>query len=80
MKVLAINGSPRKDWNTATLLKAALDGAASEGAGVELVHLYDLAYHGCVSCFACKLKGGSSYGNCAYKDGVITGSGGNQAH
>ena len=29
MNVLAINGSPRKKWNTATLLGKALEGAAS---------------------------------------------------
>ena len=27
MKILAINGSPRKKWNTATLLEKALEGA-----------------------------------------------------
>ena len=68
MKVIAFNGSPRKEWNTATLLKSALEGAASQGAEVELVHLYDLDYKGCTSCFACKLKGGKSYGRCAMKD------------
>ena len=70
MKVLAINGSPRKAWNTATLLNKALEGAASQGAGTELVHLYDLDYKGCKSCFACKLKGGKSYGHCAQRDGI----------
>lgn len=68
MYVLAINGSPRKNGNTATLLNKALEGAASQGATTELIHLYDLNYKGCVSCFACKLKGGISYGKCAYKD------------
>ncbi|MCX6690001.1 MAG: flavodoxin family protein [Methanoregula sp.] len=70
MKVLAINGSPRKKWNTATLLQNALDGAASTGAETELVHLYDLTYTGCTSCFACKQKGGKSYGKCAVQDGL----------
>lgn len=70
MKVLAINGSPRKEWNTATLLNKALEGAASKGAETELVHLYDLDYKGCISCFACKRKGGKSYGKCAVKDGL----------
>ena len=70
MKVIAFNGSPRKEWNTATLLKKALEGAASRGAEVELVHLYDLNYKGCTSCFACKLKDGKSYGHCAMKDGL----------
>lgn len=70
MKVLAINGSPRKKWNTATLLQNTLDGAASKGAETELVHLYDLDFKGCTSCFACKLKGGKSYGRCALQDGL----------
>ena len=72
MKVLAINGSPRKKWNTATLLQSALDGAASHGAKAELIHLYDLTYTGCTSCFACKLKGGKSYGKCAMQDGLTS--------
>ncbi len=67
-KVIAINGSPRKQWNTATLLKKALDGAAGRGAATELVHLYDLNFKGCISCFACKLKDGKSYGRCAMRD------------
>ncbi|MCK9578871.1 MAG: flavodoxin family protein [Methanoregula sp.] len=66
--VIAINGSPRKKWNTATLLEHALEGARSQGAETELVHLYDLDFKGCTSCFACKLKGGKSYGKCAMKD------------
>ena len=70
MKVLAINGSPRKQWNTATLLNKALEGAASEGAETEIIHLYDLDFKGCTSCFACKLKNGKSYGKCGYKDGL----------
>jgi multimeric flavodoxin WrbA len=68
--VIAINGSPRKKWNTAMLLEHALEGAASEGAETDLVHLYDLDYKGCTSCFACKLKDGKSYGKCAMKDGL----------
>ena len=68
MKVLAFNGSPRKQWNTATLLSKALEGACSQGAETEMIHLYDYSYKGCASCFACKLKGGKSYGRCAAKD------------
>ena len=68
MKVIALNGSPRKKWNTATLLKHALDGAATKGAETELIHLYDYNYKGCMSCFACKLKDGKSYGRCAVND------------
>lgn len=68
MKIIAFNGSPRKEWNTATLLQKALDGAASQGAETELIHLYDLNYKGCISCFACKTIGGKSYGRCAVQD------------
>jgi multimeric flavodoxin WrbA len=68
MSVLAFNGSPRKTWNTATLLNKALEGAASQGEETELIHLYDLDFKGCISCFACKTKGGESYGRCAVKD------------
>lgn len=70
MKVFAINGSPRKQWNTAMLLSRALEGAASQGAETELVHLYDVDFKGCISCFACKTIGGESYGKCAVKDGL----------
>ena len=56
MKVIAINGSPRKNWNTDILLKKLLDGAASAGAETEMVYLYDLKFRGCVSCMACKLR------------------------
>ena len=68
MEVIAFNGSPRKTWNTATLLQKALEGAASQGAATKLVHLYDVDFKGCKSCFGCKTKGGASYGRCAIKD------------
>ena len=68
MKVIAVNGSPRKKWNTATLLEKAVEGAASQGAETEIVHLYDFEFKGCVSCFACKTKGGKNYGKCGHKD------------
>jgi len=68
MIIMAFNGSPRKKWNTATLLEKALDGAGSQGAETELIHLYDLNYKGCISCFACKTIEGKSYGKCAVQD------------
>ena len=53
-KIYAINGSPRKNGNTAQLLQKALEGAASAGAEVKLIQLADLNFSGCRSCFACK--------------------------
>ena len=70
MKAIAINGSPRKGWNTATLLRRALAGAKKQGADTEFVHLYGLVYKGCISCFACKKIGGKNYGRCAVNDGL----------
>ena len=70
MKIFAINGSPRKNWNTATVLQKVLDGAASAGHDVvtEMVHLYSLRFEPCLSCFECKKIGGKSYGRCAVVD------------
>jgi len=53
-KIYAVNGSPRKNGNTAQLLQKALEGAASVGAEVKLIQLADLDFSGCRSCFACK--------------------------
>jgi len=72
MKIIALNGSPRKKWNTATLLQKALEGAVSQGAITELIHLYDLNYKGCISCFACKTLGGKSYGKCVVQDDLAS--------
>lgn len=74
MKVYAINGSPRKNKNTATLLQKALDGVKESAKDTEIeteiINLYDLNYTGCKSCFACKRLGGKSYGKCAVKDDI----------
>lgn len=69
MKILAFNGSPRKkNWNTVTLLEAALQGSRSVGADTELVHLYDLRFSGCISCFHCKKRNRKTHGVCAVQD------------
>lgn len=68
MRIIAINGSPRKTGNTVTFLNKALEGAASQGAETELIHLGDLNFRGCRSCLTCKLKGEQYHGKCAYKD------------
>jgi len=46
-----------------------MQGAADAGADCELVNLYDrsLHYKGCMSCFACKVKGGHK-GVCSFPD------------
>jgi len=66
-KILAVNGSPRKNWNTHILLEKCLEGAKDAGAEAELYNLYDIDFKGCTSCFACKRKG-VVIDKCAIKD------------
>ena len=67
-KVIILNGSPRKNFNTAKMLKEAQKGAEAAGAQTEFINLYDINYKGCVSCLACKRKGNTTNGLCAYND------------
>lgn len=67
--IVAINASPRTEWNTGTLIRDAADGAKSEGAEIKVFDLYKLEkYTGCISCFGCKLA--PNEGKCIYKDGL----------
>ncbi len=67
MKTIILNGSPRKNWNTALMLLEARKGAESAGAETEYVDLFDLSYTGCRSCMACKRKGAQRC-KCYWKD------------
>ena len=68
-RIVAINASPRKGWNTGTLVREASIGAQAEGAQVKLFDLYTLEkYTGCISCFGCKLP--EHQGICICKDGL----------
>lgn len=69
-KIIAINGSPRKDMNTSQLIDEALEGARQAGAEVERIDLYDLKFKGCVSCLNCKLKRARTFGLCAHRDAL----------
>lgn len=71
MKIIAINGSPRRSGNTATLLHKALEGATAAGAETECIDLYTLNYKGCISCFSCKRKD-KEHGVCAVKDDLAS--------
>lgn len=67
-KIYVINGSPRKNCNTAKMCESFQKGAESKGITTEVIHLYDIDFKGCRSCFACKLKGGKNFGKCSYPD------------
>jgi len=53
MKVIAINGSARKDGNTAILLNHALSPLAADGIETELVQLAGKPIRGCIACYKC---------------------------
>ncbi|HOT08004.1 MAG: Iron-sulfur flavoprotein [Methanosaeta sp. PtaB.Bin039] len=58
MKILGINGSPRGNRSqTMRLMKAALEGAASAGAKVELVDICQLNIKYCTGCGVCYAQG-----------------------
>lgn len=68
-KIVAVNASPRTEWNTGTLIREAAKGAESAGAEVTIFDLYKLEkYTGCISCFGCKLP--AHQGVCIYRDGL----------
>ncbi len=53
MKVVAFNGSPRKDGNTALLLRKVLAPIARSGIDTELVQVGGLPIRGCTACYHC---------------------------
>lgn len=53
MKVVAICGSPRKQGNTALLIRTVLEPLAEAGADTELVELAGHAIRGCTACYIC---------------------------
>lgn len=65
MKVVAFNGSPRRDGNTFQSLKIVLGELQKEGVETELVQLGGRRVFGCLACNKCwEMKNGS----CVRKD------------
>ena len=83
MKVLAINGSARKNGNTAILIRMVCEELEEEGIETECISLAGLTIEPCRACWAC-----SGQGNCVHRkdcfreifakmkeaDGIILGS------
>ena len=68
-KIVAVNASPRKGWNTDTLVTEAAKGAESAGAIIQKFDLFKLErYTGCISCFGCKKE--KFKGHCICRDGL----------
>lgn len=82
MKVIAINGSPRKDGNTYHALKTACDILNEQGIETEIVNVGNLNITGCKACGGCSGKGmcviNDGFNEAAEKaasaDGIIVGS------
>lgn len=85
MKVIAINGSARKDGNTAILIRYVFEELLKEGIETELIQLAGHSIRGCTGCDKCKeLKNGKCIigddpvneyiAKMAVSDGIIFGS------
>lgn len=65
MKVIGINGSARRDGNTAIIIRTIFEDLNKSGIETEFIQLADVDIGPCRACFACKGRG-----NCVFsKDG-----------
>jgi multimeric flavodoxin WrbA len=53
MKVVAFNGSARKDGNTAILINQALEELEKQGIETEMIQLSGQRIRGCTACYKC---------------------------
>lgn len=67
MKVLLINGSPRKQGNTFVALSEAASVLEKQGIQAEIVQIGVKPVRGCVACNQCKTK---ELGRCVFDDDV----------
>ena len=67
MKVLLINGSPRKEGNTAIALAEVAKQLGKEGIESEVVWIGNKPIRGCIACGQCKVKG---LGRCVFDDDI----------
>lgn len=83
MTVIGINGSARKDGNTALVLRMVLDELAGEGIKTELIQLADREIAPCRGCFGCRGKDTCVFGDDGFcpvwekmvaADGILLGS------
>lgn len=65
MKILAIQGSPRRNKYTQLVLNRLLEGASVEGAACETIHLADKKIRPCKGCYTCWIR---TPGKCVHDD------------
>jgi multimeric flavodoxin WrbA len=68
MKVVAFNGSSRKDGNTAILIRYVFQELETEGIETELIQLSGSRIHGCIACMKCFANKDK---RCSVKDDII---------
>ena len=68
MKVIAINGSPRMNGNTATALKAMTDELERQGIETETIEIGNKSIHGCIACNHCFRSEGN---RCVFQDDLV---------
>ena len=70
-RIMIIDGGPRRNFNTASMLQQFAQGASSVSDQIEVktVRLYDMDYKGCMSCMACKIKDKAS-NVCKFRDAL----------
>jgi len=68
MKVIAFNGSPRKDGNTSRMIAKLFEPLKAEGIETEVFQLGGTNIHGCRACYACSKNRNRK---CAYDDDVF---------
>lgn len=56
MKVIAINGSPKKEGNTYHALKMIGETITEAGIDFEIIHVGNKMIHGCLACYKCAEK------------------------
>lgn len=67
IKIIALNGSPRRGGNTATLMGWVTDGCTEVGASVEWLNVVDYNIQYCQGCFTCLRRG-----ECHLQDDFLT--------
>lgn len=70
MKVLLLNGSPRQDGNTATILREIAGQLDKNGIGSEIFNIGSAPVRGCIACGQCHAQG---LGKCVFDDDVCNG-------
>jgi multimeric flavodoxin WrbA len=70
MKVVAFNGSPRKEGNTGHLIRYVLAPLKEEGIETELVQVGGKKVHGCTACGKCFEN---QDGRCVIDDDIVNG-------